>query len=63
MIKAFELVLVILCGFLQIHVQREVMAVTLTLFVRLPKARTSARVKQDLRETENTAKVMLAFID
>lgn len=39
------------------------MAVTLTLFVRLPKARTSARVKQDLRETENTAKVMLAFID
>lgn len=34
------------------------MAVTLMLFVRLPKAPTSARVKQALREMENTAKVM-----
>lgn len=33
------------------------MAVTLMLFVRLPKARTSARVKQDLKEMENTARV------
>lgn len=34
------------------------MAVTLMPFVRLPKAHTSARVKQALKEMENTAKVM-----
>lgn len=40
------------------------MAVTLMLFVRLPKAHTSARVKQALKEMENTAKVMcLLFIE
>lgn len=33
------------------------MAVTLMLFARQPKARTSARVKQDLKEMENTVKV------
>lgn len=34
------------------------MAVTLMLFVRLPRAHTSARVKQALREMENTVKVI-----
>lgn len=34
------------------------MAVTLMLFVKLPKAPTSARVKQALKEMETTAKVM-----
>lgn len=39
------------------------MAVTLMLFVRLPKAHTSARVKQALKEMENTAKVIcLLFV-
>lgn len=45
-------------GFQQIHARREVIAVTLMLFVRRPKAHTSARVKQGLKEMENTAKVM-----
>lgn len=44
--------------FQQIRAQREVMAVTLMLFVRLPKAPTSARAKQALKEMEPTAKVM-----
>lgn len=40
------------------------MAVTLMLFVRLPKAHTSARVKQALKEMENTAKVTcLLFVE
>lgn len=40
------------------------MAVTLMQFVRLPKAHTSARVKQALKEMENTAKVMcLLFVE
>lgn len=40
------------------------MAVTLMLFVRLPKAHTSARVKQALKEMENTAKVIcLLFVE
>lgn len=34
------------------------MAVTLMLFVRLPKALTSARVKQALKEMGNTAKTL-----
>lgn len=39
------------------------MAVTLMLFVRLPKAHTSARVKQALKEMENTVKVIcLLFV-
>lgn len=49
-----------LCGFQQIHVQREVMAVTLMLFVRLPKALTSAHVKQALKEMGNTVKVIVS---
>lgn len=40
------------------------MAVTLMPFVRLPKSRTSARVKQALKEMENTVKVMcLLFVE
>ena len=46
-----------LCGFQQIPVQREVMAVTSMLFVRPLQARTSARVKQDSEEMGNTVKV------
>lgn len=38
------------------------MAVTSMPFVRLPKARTSARVKQALEETGNTAKVMSLLV-
>lgn len=34
------------------------MAVTSMRFVRLPRARTSARAKQALKETGNTVKVM-----
>lgn len=46
-----------LCGFQQIHVRTAVMAVTLMLFVRRPKARTSARVEQALKEMDDTVKV------
>lgn len=35
------------------------MAVTLMLFVRLHKALTSACVKQDLKETGSTAKILM----
>lgn len=35
------------------------MAVTLMLFVRLLKAHTSARVKQALKEMENTVKTLM----
>lgn len=44
---------------MQTHVQREVMAVTLTLFVRMLKAHTSARVKQALKGMVNTVKVII----
>lgn len=50
-----------LYGFQQIHVQKEVMAVTLMLFVRLLKALTSAHVKQALKEMGNTVKVKCLF--
>lgn len=50
-------------GFPQTHAQMEVMAVTSMLFVRLPKARTSARVKQVLRETDINAKVPCLLFD
>ena len=49
-------------GFQQIHAQREVIAVTLMLFVRRPKVHTSARVKQVLKEMENTVKVIHKFV-
>lgn len=41
----------------QIPVQREVMAVTLMLFVKLPRVHTSARVKQGLKAMDITVKV------
>ena len=49
-------------GFQQIRAQREVMAVTLMLFVRLPKAHTSVHVRQALKEMENTAKVIFLLV-
>ena len=38
------------------------MAVTLMLFVRLPKAHTSVHVRQALKEMENTAKVIFLLV-
>lgn len=42
-------------------VQRGVMAVTSMLFVKLPRVRTSARVKQALKVMDITAKVTWSF--
>lgn len=44
----------------EINAQREVTAVTLMLFVKIPKALTSARAKQALKEMENIVKTLMS---